>query len=391
MEAILKNPEHPEYGTAAIPVPFSIVAEEYEESMRQLASMGIGDPLARDCAVEGVTDAPPVLERLKGHRVNVDELDYLSRRLDGFDGNEIMKFSAMAHIMGLTAAKDLINLTFCSSEVTVIRNFNNLASEGETHFLTVKGGASLEELKEIDPVKIISDLIAGGKGVVTPYGVAYHNGMVFQELYKGGNFPEYHCVPEILFGKLSKSRQPENWEEIVPLYFPMGDSALTRALVRAGLEKSGEPLYLELESADAPLEVEQALGAERTVRVRDGVLEELNAMSRAIAKLPDSEYGKLGEVIRFAEPRDAAQIQRLAENLDLFEFIPDEGTPEEQERELTATENGGFTAYGYVVYHGELPLDELMSDNASEAAGETAIKRLSTAEKGVPRRTGAER
>ena len=51
MEAILKNPEHPEYGTAAIPVPFSIVAEEYEESMRRLAAMGIGDPLARDCAL----------------------------------------------------------------------------------------------------------------------------------------------------------------------------------------------------------------------------------------------------------------------------------------------------------------------------------------------------
>ena len=385
MEAILKNSEHPEYGTAAIPFP--IPTERYDECVERLVAMGIGDPLERDCAVEGVTDAPSVLERLKGHRVNVDELDYLAKRLDGFDGNEIMKFSAMAHIMGLTAAKDLINLTFCSSEVTVIRNFNNLASEGEMHFLTVKGGASLEELQEIDPVKIISDLIAGGKGAVTPYGVAYHNGMVFQELYKGGNFPEYHCVPEILFGKLSKSRQPENWEEIVPLYFPMGDSALTRALIRAGLEKSGEPLYLELESADAPLEVEQALGAERTVRVSDGFLSELNAMCRAIAGLPDSEYGKLGEVIRFAEPEDAAQIARLAENLGLFEFIPDEGTPEKQEQELTATENGGFTAHGYVAYRGELPLEKLMAEPETE----TAASPLSGREKSVPRRKVEER
>ena len=133
------------------------------------------------------------------------------------------------------------------------------------------------------------------------------------------------------------------------------------------------------------------LGAERTVRVRDGVLEKLNSMSHAIAGLPDSEYGKLGEVIQFAEPRDAAQIARLAENLDLFDFIPDKGTPEERGRETIATESGGFTAHGYVAYCGELPLEELMSDDLSEPIEETAVKRLPAAENGVPRRKGAER
>ena len=385
MEAILKNPEHPEYGTAAIPFP--IPTERYDECVERLVAMGIGDPLERDCAVEGVTDAPSVLERLKGHRVNVDELDYLAKRLDGFDGNEIMKFSAMAHIMGLTAVKDLINLTFCVSDVTVIRNFSNLASEGKLHYLHIHGGTPLNELESVDALKLVKDLIASGKGAVTPYGVAYCNGMVFRELYKGGNFPAYHYTPKILSGTLSKSRQPEDAGECAALYFPMPDSALTRTLVRAGWEKSGEPLCLKLEAEDAPLEVVKALGAERTVRVSDGFLSELNAMCRAIAGLPDSEYGKLGEVIRFAEPEDAAQIARLAENLGLFEFIPDEGTPEKQERELTATENGGFTAHGYVAYRGELPLEKLMAEPETE----TAASPLSGREKSVPRRKVEER
>ncbi|MBQ6208145.1 MAG: hypothetical protein IJK52_13800, partial [Oscillospiraceae bacterium] len=173
MEAILKNPEHPEYGTAAIPVPFSIVAEEYEESMRQLAAMGIGDPLARDCVVEEIRDALPIFNRLKGQRVNADELDYLGKRMESFDCDEEIQFSAMAHIMGLTAVKDLINLTFCVSDVTVIRNFSNLASEGKLHYLHIRGGASQEELRNLDPVKLVSDLIASGKGAVTPYGVVY--------------------------------------------------------------------------------------------------------------------------------------------------------------------------------------------------------------------------
>ena len=375
MEAILKNPEHPEYGTAAIPFP--IPMERYDECVERLAAMGIGDPLARDCVVEEIWDALPIFYRLKGQRVNADELDYLGKRTESFDRDEEIQFSAMAHIMGLTAVKDLINLTFCVSDVTVIRNFNNLASEGKLHYLHIRGGASSDEITNSDALKLVSELIANGKGAVTPYGVAYCNGMVFRELYKGGNFPAYHDAPKILSGTLSKSRQPKDAEECAALYFPMPDSALTRTLIRAGWEKSNELLYLKLEAEDAPLEVVKALGAERTARVCDGVLEELNAMSRAIAGLPDSEYGKLGQVIQFAEPRTAPQIQRLAGNLDLFEFIPSDGTPEEDEQERFATKNGGFTAHGYVAYRGELPLKELMSENPSAPIEETAVKRLS--------------
>ena len=418
MEAILKNPEHPEYGTAAIPVPLSIVAEEYEESMRRLAAMGIGDPLARDCVVEEIRDALPVFERLKGQRVNADELDYLGKRMESFDCDEEIQFSAMAHIMGLTAVKDLINLTFCVSDVTVIRNFSNLASEGKLHYLHIRGGAFQEEPRNLDPVKLVSELIASGKGAVTPYGVVYHNGMVFRELYKGGNFPAYHYTPKILSGTLSKSRQPENAEECAALYFPMPDSALTRTLIRAGWEKSGEPLYLKLELEDAPAEILEVLSAEWTINIRDGVLDELNAMSRAIATLSDSGSEKLGAAIRFAEPQDAAQIMRLAENLDLFEFVPGVATPEEygryviQEsgqfaysdaldsfydygklgRERIGEDGGIFNERGYVAYHGELSLEELMMEDPSEPVAETALKRrLAAAEKSVPRRKGAER
>ena len=94
MEAILKNPEHPEYGTAAIPFP--IPTERYDECVERLAAMGIGDPLARDCVVEEIRDALPIFNRLKGQRVNADELDYLGKRTESFDCDEEIQFSAMA-------------------------------------------------------------------------------------------------------------------------------------------------------------------------------------------------------------------------------------------------------------------------------------------------------
>ena len=49
---------------------------------------------------------------LVAQNANVDELDYLAKRLDGFDKDEGLQFQAMASVLGLSDIKDLINLTF---------------------------------------------------------------------------------------------------------------------------------------------------------------------------------------------------------------------------------------------------------------------------------------
>ena len=38
----------------------------------------------------------PILKRLEGVRANLDEMDYLARRLDSFDKYEAAQFQAMA-------------------------------------------------------------------------------------------------------------------------------------------------------------------------------------------------------------------------------------------------------------------------------------------------------
>ena len=92
--AILKNNEHPEYGEVSIPLP--IKTTEYGRSMDLLSSLGIGDALRKDCQVAEFTRAYPTLRCLEGCKVNIDELDYLAKRLDGFDAVEITQFQAMA-------------------------------------------------------------------------------------------------------------------------------------------------------------------------------------------------------------------------------------------------------------------------------------------------------
>ena len=119
--------------------------------------------------------------------------------------------------------------------------------------------------------------------------------------------------------------------------------------------------------------------------------------SSAIAKLDEKGQNKLEAVIVFADPKNAAQICQLAKNLDLFSFIPGVHTPEEYGKymiqesgrfeyddnldgfydykgygEQRIREEGGwFNDYGYVSYHGETPLQDLMEAEAIHQTGLT--------------------
>ena len=83
IRAVLCSAEHPEYGDVTVPLP--IPKEEYDHAVELLASLEIGDARERDCYVREIRGGWPILHRLEKLEVNVDELDYLARRLDGFD------------------------------------------------------------------------------------------------------------------------------------------------------------------------------------------------------------------------------------------------------------------------------------------------------------------
>ena len=83
MMAVLGNAKHPEYGSATVPLP--IPNDEYGHVMELLGTLGIGDVMERDCKVEEIQGGLPILKRLEKVAVNIDELDYLAKRLDSFD------------------------------------------------------------------------------------------------------------------------------------------------------------------------------------------------------------------------------------------------------------------------------------------------------------------
>ena len=250
MQAVLSNASHPEYRVATIPFP--IPREQFDHCIELVEALEIGNASARDCHVDEIRSAWPVLTRLEGRTVNLDELDYLAKRLDSFDVGEAAQFQAMAEKLDLTDTKDLINLTFCCQETTVITDFSDLEAVGRDHYMNTHGGcASVQELEDLDAEETALLLIDGGGGTVTRYGVVYDNGMKLEQSYDGKHFPAYLYEPPMLMVALTSRLEPVDTKDITWLYLPAAKgqsepwpapALQTRRICASGLRRVCSPM-----------------------------------------------------------------------------------------------------------------------------------------------------
>ncbi|MBR3561569.1 MAG: hypothetical protein IKN81_08610 [Oscillospiraceae bacterium] len=82
MNAVLSNPNHPEYGQVTVPLP--IPDNEYAHCMEMLEQLGIGSVTERDCRIDQLDRSPAALDVLEGQEVNIDELDFLARSIERY-------------------------------------------------------------------------------------------------------------------------------------------------------------------------------------------------------------------------------------------------------------------------------------------------------------------
>lgn len=277
IKAVLSNPQCPGYGL--VTVPFPIPDQEYDHMMELLSGLKIGDALEQDCRVDELDSWYDVLNVLNGTSVNVDELDYLAKRLDSFCAGEDAQFQAMAEKLDLTNIRDFINLTFCCQQTTVITDFSDLERIGRAHYMNVNGGcANTEELENLDGEETARLLISDGAGVVTPYGVVYDNGMKLEPLYDGRHFPAYLYKPPLMV--LEVNPDPAGTAAGC-LYLPCPDRQLQRTLLRA--EQGQEGFRMEVTMDELPSEVSNMVSP-----TRDS-FDSLNALCRAIEPLNSEE------------------------------------------------------------------------------------------------------
>ena len=383
IRAVLGNPNHPEYGVATIPFP--IPRDQYAHCVELLEALEIGDAVKADCKVERIDSFYTVLKRTEMLTVNVEELNYLAKRLDSFDTGEAAQFQAMAHKLELFELKDLINLTFCCQQATVITDFSDLAAVGRSHYMNLHGGsASADELNALDGEETARQLIESGSGTITPYGVVYDNGMRLEQIYDGRFFPCYYYEPNAITVAVTSKAELEDTEHITWQFLPMVQEELDRALLRGGITDAAD-VRLRLEDSQLPNEVDVLLDMEYET------LSDLNELAAATDGLSNADMEKLGAVVTLAEPKSATQIKNLVESLDLFDFAPGAHTPQEYGKymiqqsgrfeydenldafydyekygaERMNEEDGMFTDRGYVAYKGFFRMEEVMNGSQS--------------------------
>lgn len=378
IKAVLSNISHPEFGVVSIPLP--IPKEQYDSCVELLESLEIGVASNRDCHLDELHSPWPVLDRLEGTQVNLEELDYLAKRLDSFDDGEVAQFQAMAEKLGLTSLKDLINLSFCCQQATVITDFSDLEAIGRNHYMNTHGGcASTEELGNLDGEETAILLMESTPATVTRYGVVYDNGMQLEQIYDGKHFPFYLYDDAVLSLGLISKGEPENSKNVTWLYLPATRKQLERGMLRSGIQDP-EDMCFQVGSSEFPMEVDVALD------FKQESIFDLNDLAWAVARLDRDNLQKLGAVVALAEPENASQIRCLAKNLDLFQFAPGAHTPAEYGTFMIQQsghfeydpnldefydyekyglqhmnqEAGAFTDRGYVAYHGTVSLEVLM-------------------------------
>ena len=383
INAVLSNPSHPEYGVATIPFP--IPHDQYAHCMELLEALEIGDAVKADCQVEKIDSFYTVLKRTEMLTVNVEELNYLAKRLDSFDTGEAAQFQAMAHKLELFQLKDLINLTFCCQQATVITDFSDLAAIGRDHYMNLHGGsASVDELNALDGKETARQLIESGSGTITPYGVVYDNGMKLEQVYDGRFFPCYYYEPNTITVAVTSKAEPEDTEHITWLFLPMVQEEIDRALLRGGITDPSE-IRLSLEDSWLPHEVLDLLDMDHVD------ISELNALVQALDEFSDMSIRKYAAAAVMARPHTTEQAKHLAENLDLFDFAPSASTPEEYGKymirqsgrfeydenldafydyekygtERMNEEDGMFTDRGYIAYKGYYSMEEVINGSQS--------------------------
>jgi len=384
-EATLKNRISAHF--APVTITFPIPEDQYEQAILALEKSQIGDARVQDCLIDNVhTPNCPALVRMAGAMANVDELDWLGKQLESFDRYELLQFNAAVERFGLSAADELIDLSFCAREVTVISDFTDLEKTGKRHYLTVHGACDSEELENLDGKETALALISGQPGYVTQFGVVYDNGIKLEQAYDRKHLPPIwmpeSCILELKLRATGEDDpKKQEWVQL-----PASRMKLERAMLRAGIASCGE-MQMLFSGSRFPDAVDCALDFEHES------LFELNRLCHACSNFKEQDFVKLGAVCQMAKPTCAANIRQLAENLDQFDFAPNAYTPEELGRDMIQRsghyeydenledfynygdygvkrmlqEDGVFVDRGYVSYRGTLTLDELMRDDPAES------------------------
>lgn len=285
--------------------------------------------LAEIHAIDG-RDAPPSvyvtevywpgeLSMLKDRFANLDELNYLAKRMESFDYNELDQF-----LIGITKLenptdKDLINLTFNLDHFTLCKDVSSYGKIGREYVMNTEGAVPANDENDPKYAAIGKDLIDRGLAQITAKGLLIYNPFdELTEVYDGQTFPEYYYESTLASAEVSYNGRTEL------LLLPGEEIAIRKALARLGAPSDSDcdiKFCLNEGEDDAWEERIESI-------IRSEGLFKATKMLRAM-DTGNMDWDKLTAAVELANVESAANIAAVAEHLGEFGFIPDADNEED--------------------------------------------------------------
>lgn len=256
---------------------------------------------------------PEELSMLKDRIANLDELNYLARRVESFDYHEYDQF-----LIGITklenpTEKDLINLTFNLDHFTLCKDVSSYGKIGREYVMNTEGAVPAHDEDDPKYAAIGKELIDRGLAQITAKGLLIYNPFdELTEVYDGQTFPEYFYENTLASAEVSYNGRTEL------LLLPGEEIAIQKALARLGAPSDSDcEIRFCLSQGEDDAWEERIEGI-----IRSEGLYEANKMLRFL-DTGDMDWGKLTAAVELTDAKSAANIGAVAEHLGEFAYIPD--------------------------------------------------------------------
>lgn len=258
-------------------------------------------------------EEPEELKVLENQFVDLDELNYLAKRMESFFGEvEFSQFYEALKHEGFTEMKDIINLTFNMNRYPLIQDISDVAKIGREYLLVTQGALPAGDLDNPCYAEKGRELIQSGKGIFTEHGMLFvDEDTPFQELYDGEVFPFYLCDSDYL---LTVILEYEGKQELISL--PCEEIAIYKASKRLKAPNV-DSLTVKLEGARfRDSEWEQRFED----ILREQGISETNLLCGTISN-HDMNLNKLSALVNYTNVEEVRDIIKLVENEECFHFF----------------------------------------------------------------------
>ena len=182
-----------------------------------MKQIGVDESIPK-CKLIEVRDKGNPIAPFIGQIVNLDEVNFLAKRMESLTDYERNVMEAYVTERGVEEIKDLINLTFSLKGLSLITDFSDGEQVGKRLYLDEFLGMSEEESRQINFTEFAEKTFAEQSCKILPYGVWVEHGFEMQEVYNGRTFPLY-CYDSDKVAALEIENQRGDTEYLYPVSY----------------------------------------------------------------------------------------------------------------------------------------------------------------------------